>query len=174
MKGEQGSIALEMAVVLPFFIVFCLFLSWLLALARAEALLRDAVQEAVKTAAAYAYPVGLVTNAYQLPPEMEHIKQEVEPYLPYTANMLIKDITVNSGTSSNILMEFVDRDDRGKPLLNARKLEVKDVLIPTFSDESHSYFGMTAEYRVQLPLPFMKREIVLRETAVERCWVGKK
>src|SRR5690606_5512697 len=84
------------------------------------------------------------------------------------------ELPVHRVWAEPLLEQFVDRKRDGTLLLDSSRLTVSGVILPTFKSESESYFGLSAEYRMKLPIPFFKREIVLTSSAVERCWVGER
>lgn len=190
---EKGSITVEAAIILPLVLGCCALLAWLLLLARTEAALQEAVNEAVKTTAAHAYPLDVLAVTYRHHPLVQEWEKRINAFLPKSIQIMLQEqwpasLSPRSGEGLGVwsessihdrwatpyLMEFVDRNWRGEPLLKQDRLKVSRVLLPTFTSESTSYFGMVAEYRMTLPVPFFQREIVLKAAAVERCWVGEK
>lgn len=193
-SNERGSVTLEAAIALPLLLCMSLALSWLLLTARVESLLREAVDEAVRTTAAHTYPLDLAVHAYRTAnEEIQNIENQIERYLPYSLKALFQDrkqrTLPGTGTDDGrewsdsdfhrlwaepFVMTFVDRGADGEPLLDPERLVVQSVLIPTFVSEDSSYFGISAEYRMTLPIPFFTPEVVFRAAAIERCWVGDK
>ncbi|GAA3404578.1 hypothetical protein GCM10020370_24490 [Paenibacillus hodogayensis] len=57
-------------------------------------------------------------------------------------------------------------------VLKADKLSVTRVVLPRFGSDDNRLIGITAEYTVKLPIPFVRKTITLRKTAVERIWTG--
>jgi len=188
--NEKGSVTLEAAVALPLLLVFGFALSLALLAARTEAALREAVDEAVQTTAAHMYPVGLLTNAYKKLPFVEDMESTLDRYLPYSIKVMLQEkvslpsrvggtgtwneADVHRRWAEPFVMSFVDRNGAGKPLLDRERLVVTAVQLPTFVAEDVSYFGIAAEYRLTLPIPFAPRDIVFTAVALERCWVGDK
>lgn len=188
--NEKGSITLEAVVALPLVLVFGFALSLALLAARTEAALREAVDEAVQTTAAHMYPVGLLTGAYRKLPFVEDMESAIDRFMPYSIKVILQEKlslpsrvggtgTWNEGEfhrrwAEPFVMSFVDRDVSGNPLLDRERLVVTAVQLPTFVAEDVSYFGIAAEYRMTLPIPFAPREIVFTAVALERCWVGDK
>jgi|GEM_PF-2975854 len=192
--GERGSATIEAAVTLPLFVCLCVILMWLFLTARAEAALQDAVQEAVKTTAAHAYPADLLLNAFQQHTFVQQWEHRIDEFVPETIRMMLKEQLIKNtvppdadtklnGWSNHpshdewagpFVMQFVDRNSNGDPVLERNRLTVRSVLLPTFSSEETSYFGIVAEYQMPVPIPFFREDIVLRASAVERTWVGEK
>ncbi|HZG56023.1 hypothetical protein [Paenibacillus sp.] len=189
--NEKGSVALEAAVALPFLLCLVLAFASLLLAGKTEAALREAVDEAVKATAAHAYPVDLAARAVKENEFVRQLEEQIGRLLPYSAKALLQERLAPeaSGASSTpawtdaaahrvwaepFVMSFVDRNPKGEPLLERERLTVSAALLPNFATEGGSYFGLAAEYRFALPIPFLNRDVVLTAYAVERCWVGEK
>lgn len=66
-----------------------------------------------------------------------------------------------------IVYAFCDSSSLGKS-----RFKVTSVTLPSMEQGGKAYFGIEAEYRYQLPIPFMSQTIVIRKRAYERAWVG--
>ncbi|WP_233531145.1 TadE/TadG family type IV pilus assembly protein [Paenibacillus alkalitolerans] len=193
LRQEHGSIALEAAIVLPFFLAFFLTLSFFLSVAQMKTALQDAVDEAVKTTAAHSYPVDLLVHAYRDLPAFQQVESAIDRFLPYEIKVMLgwnKDRkieglpldTVFEGEKTRVLeawikpmiASFADRTASGRNRIREDRLVIRSVTIPNFTDERESYFGMTVQYKIPVPIPFIGGEITLTESAYERCWVGNK
>ena len=188
--NARGSVAVEAVLTLPLLLIFGLALVWLLLAARTEAALREAVEETVKTAAAYAYPVDLVLGYAAGTEQAQWVEAQISALLPETVRSLLhrewfgelsgggeaewSDLAVHKAWAEPLLRTFVDRNAAGSPLLDSERLFVKAVILPTFGTDERSYFGLEAEYRMKIPVPFFPQEIVFTAAALERCWVGEK
>ncbi len=62
LRKEDGSITLEAAMILPFFLFFIIFLSMIIRLAVADMALYKAASETTETVVAYAYPVKVAKD----------------------------------------------------------------------------------------------------------------
>lgn len=192
MKNERGSFALEAALTLPLFLFVCIALVWLLQLARIESALQEAVDEAVKTTAAHSYPLDLLVHAYRENPNIQALEQQIERFLPYSVKAMLQDrlqrqlpigggaarvwsdASIHDRWATPFVLQFADRDRSGRPYLQEERLTIRSVAIPTFLSDETSYFGIEAEYRVNVPVPFVNKTIVLSAASIERCWVGEK
>lgn len=149
------------------------------------------VKESVQTAASYAYPADLIVHAYQAHPLFQQLESTMEQLIPYELKAVMAwrgertlgerpdalaleppDVAVSAVKA--FVWRYVDQRADGTPYLQEERLSITNVQLPTFQDESRSIVGITAEYRIRLPIPFIKKEIVLVESAYERCWVANK
>jgi len=182
---------MESVLILPLLLFFGLTLTWLLLAARTEAALREAVEEAVKTAAAYAYPVDLAAEYISNTEKVQLIENQVSTFLPESIRSWLhrtilgelsdgreeavwSELPVHRIWAEPLVRSFIDRTAGGTPLLHPERLSVKAVILPTFRSDEDSYIGVEAEYRMPLPVPFFSKEIVFTAAALERCWVGGK
>jgi len=191
--NERGSVAIEAAIVLPTLICLCLAIVWYISLARTEAALREAVDEAVKTTAAHAYPADLLLHAYRNNAMVQSLEMQIEQMLPYSVKTILEERKLRTlppvgqekkrewsrgakheAWAEPFLAKFVDKSPSGVPSLDPDRIRVTAVLLPDMFTDETSYFGLAAEYRLTLPIPFVRPSIVLTASAVERCWVGRK
>lgn len=63
--------------------------------------------------------------------------------------------------------------DRNVLLGREGELRVTRVRLPSWNDPEEAYFGLEAEFRLPLPIPFFRKEIVLKHRAMERIWTGR-
>jgi hypothetical protein len=193
LQKETGSLTLETAVTVPLFFCFCLLLAWIVMVAKTEALLRDAVDEAVKSTAAHAYPLDLIARVYENHPHIQELEQRLERFLPYSVRALLDgrrqkalppledsqtvkwvEPGFHRTWAAPLVMEFVDEDQQGRPQLERERLTIERIALPTFLREEGSYFGLVVSYRVPIPIPFLQKQWILSASAIERCWVGDK
>lgn len=57
-------------------------------------------------------------------------------------------------------------------VLKEDRLTVTEVVLPSFSDPDKRFIGITAQYTVKLPIPFLNKTVTLRKKAYERIWTG--
>ncbi|WP_127584517.1 hypothetical protein [Paenibacillus koleovorans] len=81
---EDGGIALEAALVMPFFLAFVLALAVLLKLGMADLALQRALSETVKPIAAYAYPVELAALEVKQAYDRSEVGSEVNEVIART------------------------------------------------------------------------------------------
>jgi predicted lipase len=191
-RQERGSIVLETLLILPFFLTFFLMLSFLLSVAQTKLALQDAVDEAVKTAAAHAYPVDLLVNAYRNHPAVQQVQSSIDRFLPEEIKRLLTWNQSERGSGNGTLVfegeqarwfdawlvpdiiSYSDRTASGQSRLKKERVTIRSVTLPDFLNEEGAYFGMTVEYTIPIPIPFIRGKITLVESSYERCWVGKK
>jgi hypothetical protein len=160
---------------------------------RLETILKEAVDETVKLVTANAYPAKLIVdnannalgrqitenNIFQFIPEdvLVFLEQILLSNKTKETNGVMNDIWENTNVHERwivpIIMLTVDKNMSNKPLLNKQRLNVVGVRLPTFNNENESYFGLVVEYRLPSPVPFLRKEVVLKVASMERCWVGE-
>nr|WP_275983805.1 pilus assembly protein [Paenibacillus hamazuiensis] len=57
-------------------------------------------------------------------------------------------------------------------VLKPEHLRVTDVKLPNLENKEEAFIGIEAEYELKLLVPFYRKTLVLRKSAVERAWVG--
>jgi hypothetical protein len=73
-----------------------------------------------------------------------------------------------------ILILYTDSGVGGKKWVSPHQVNVTKVLFPDLKNKDEAYFGIEAEYRVNLFIPFFQKHVVLKARAYERAWVGTK
>jgi hypothetical protein len=170
--------------IVPFYILFLVIIIWLNYLIEVEVALREAVAETVKITASYAYPAPFIIK------EANFLEQELSSILPsYVRELLslwnemdnVLRMEQNSLWSSypafesgveSLIMNHLDKNERLIFKINPDRLSIRSVAFPNFKNEYEQYFGITIEYRQPFPLPWVRQEINLSASAIERCWVG--
>lgn len=191
-RKEDGSITLEAAMILPFFLFFILFLTMFIRLAVADMALYKAASETTEVVSAYAYPfqlpkqgvTNLITNNLpNLPPE---IKVKIDPTVALNwANDGLKFFGIDvQGSIENLfegnvkgiieptLQEKFKEATGGWNFFDESNLKVTNVELPSLVGGSDDFLEINVEYRFDLSIPFVDKEIVLKKTAFERVWSG--
>ncbi|MDF2721347.1 MAG: hypothetical protein K0Q59_1022 [Paenibacillus sp.] len=57
-------------------------------------------------------------------------------------------------------------------VLNRDSLTIVEVELPSFTSRDQPFIGITAEYTVRLPIPFLDKRVTLRKRGYERLWFG--
>ncbi|MEF3301613.1 TadE/TadG family type IV pilus assembly protein [Paenibacillus sp. GYB003] len=57
-------------------------------------------------------------------------------------------------------------------VLKEDRLSVHEVELPRLADSGKRFVGITAQYTVKLPIPFVNKSVTIRKKAYERIWTG--
>lgn len=197
---EQGSLTLEAALILPWFLAFVLALMALIQLSVADISLRTAVSETAQQISTHMYPVQVafeqlkgikaVKNTMEIVKIFEERRKRAEekgelsddvtmwisiPIL--TAVVEIKQ-AVEDGYKSleasmaNTAMKPLVLAYADKTILDEEKLEIVKVDLPRFIDKSRAYIGIEAQYKQKLFVPFFDITVNIRKKSYERVWLG--
>lgn len=203
-KKENGSIVVEATLVLPFFLLFVIFLTSMIKLAIYDVAVEHAVSEATKQIATHAYPVLYAKDAAKSGFDKTPVGQNFNTYMTEASAMkdqidanigLISGIFDSSiGSSYNLtldklkgmltggigvggeaasLLSPVVRHYSDVKLANKEDLIVTKVTLPNILVNGGSpYLGIEVSYKVDLPLPFVKKQLEIKKQAYERVWIG--
>jgi hypothetical protein len=67
--------------------------------------------------------------------------------------------------------KLVMQSDNAKRLKGER-IKVVKVVLPEMGNHDKAYIGIEAEYEFSLPVPFIRKTVVIGRTSYERTWVG--
>lgn len=188
LRAEYGGMAVEAALIMPFFLVFILLLISFMTIGMADAALSAAVSETAKQAAAHLYPIALAAEEVSSGKVGQTLGSLLE-------NMqMFNELILENGSDADSLLylpaEEMWRDlaesvavkwltplvlknaDRGILRGQDDRLRIVKVTLPDLRDKANAYFGIEAEYTVTLPIPFFRKAIVLKKRAYERAWIG--
>lgn len=192
---EQGSIVVESSIIMPFFLAFVIAMISFVQIAVAEMALHSSVSETVKQISTQYYPIYVLSQSEQrkklqslklseiTPENLKETDQFSGDYSTFIPEFLQNMFLDQKGYMNSIQSEanlFIARksvlpilrlftDDK---MLNPTNLEVIDVTLSSMNDKKASFFGITASYKLKLFIPFMHRELDIRQTAIERVWIG--
>lgn len=190
-KDKRGSITLEAAVFMPFFIFFLVFLIILIRFAIVDIALNQAVSETTKQISTQAYPIERIVDTVSgIVRENEYV-QEIESEILDAKNQLeiaigeddFQELIVNPAKEAGGSFVGAVGGLALKPiivnqleslsainLINPEKINVNIVDLPT---EGNGYFiGIVVEYEFDLSLPFFEKTYIVRKKSYERLWVG--
>lgn len=179
---STGFFSLEALLVLPIFLGFCAVLLWGLEVARVQAVLQEAVDEAVSVTASVAYGLTVVDHIALPAPLAEGLAQweALVPLFGTTLQEKITDAVEQAVTHVAVhqrwvipfVSRFLDKGEAGKPQLHPKRMRLTHITLP-IPTQGQYMFGLTLQYTLPVPIPFFsKRTVVLTATAIERCWVG--
>ncbi|MFD2046156.1 hypothetical protein ACFSTA_11765 [Ornithinibacillus salinisoli] len=189
-RKENGSITLEAAMILPFFLFFILFLTMIIRLAVADMALYKAASETSELVVAYAYPVAVTKQGATdfIDNKIKSIESETDVditgAIEWTKQGLDFFGVDIQGSIENLfedgLRDLIEPTVQNKfkeatggwNFFKEDNLEVTNVEIPSLVGGSDDYLEINVQYTFDLSLPFVNEEIVLKKTSYERIWNG--
>ncbi|MFD1017674.1 TadE/TadG family type IV pilus assembly protein [Thalassobacillus hwangdonensis] len=186
LKREDGSITLEAAMILPFFLLFVVFLATLIRIAVVEMTIEETVSETTEMVATHAYPITFIDSSPQnfVDRHLKGIsmKQVTLSNVEKLVNAKLPSITIDGGSDfvqslsyeklNPIIQESFEKKLDGS-IFDSSKLKVVDIEIPSdINGGKDSYLGLTVQYEMKAFIPFIERNIVLKKRGVERLWTG--
>lgn len=189
-RKSDGSITLEAAMVVPFFMFFILFLTILIRLAVADMALYKAAAETSEIVVAYAYPAETVKEGISgyMNNKIKNIEKEkdidIEGATKWAKESLdffgvdVKGAIENfiESLTADVLTPVV----RGKfeqatgnwNFFNPDKLKVNNVEIPSLAGGKGEFLEINVQYEFDLKIPFVDKTLILEKTSYERIWNG--
>lgn len=195
-KNERGSVTLEAAVVMPFFILFIVFLIFMIRFALIDIAINQAAGETAKNVATQVYPAKRLVDVAM---------DSLEPSGKYAeiisdAKGIAEDI-ISGFEQLGLTEEFYDMvgtvgdavEDAGNDAISSVASGVVHPLVlkelePAIAigfveedkvntkrvsmGEGFKYIELVVEYEVELPIPFLERTFKLQKKAYERLWIG--
>lgn len=189
-RKDDGSITLEAAMILPFFMLFIVFLATLIRISVADMALYKAAAETNEIVVAHAYPAEVIRTGVE-----DFAKNKVQSVLPGDlevdhltewGNQALEFFGVDAGASIANYLETLAEESILQPILqdkfeqaagdtffNSDNLEVTNVILPSLAGGSGGdYFQIEVTYEIPISIPFVNRSIILSKTASERLWTG--
>lgn len=178
----KGSITLEAAMILPFFLLFVVFLATLIRISIAEIGLEESVSSTTQTIATHAYPATYVTET---PASIidDRIKgatmdlislENVEKW----SGKSLSDFGVGE-TGLNVIEQLSQGAIESSVQENFRENVPGSFFNPDdikatveLPADIKGMVSITAEYKLDIVLPFVDRTIILKKRATERLWTG--
>ncbi|MCJ7840232.1 pilus assembly protein [Lederbergia sp. NSJ-179] len=181
-KKEDGSLTLEAAMVMPFFLLFIVFLATIIRISVVDMALRTAVNDTTEMIATHVYPVTLLENTAR-----SALDEKVKTYTKDTVNLdqvtdlasrLLSEFGINimdhvnavAGTALTPMVRSNFDKSMEDGFFDKDRLTV-EVDAPS-SFRPGAYIGVTATYEVGITAPFVNKKIKLRKKAYERLWSG--
>jgi hypothetical protein len=209
-SGNEGSIVLEAALVMPMFLAFIIALISLMRICIIEAAFDHALSDLTKQTAAHMYAIELIYDeahsteaGQQVFQHLERIKEArngvleaedwVADYALFVPDPILDLVAFEKRHRENIEQSaerqmyaslnkifrplvawYTDTGVSGDKWINPYQVNVTKVMFPDFRNKDEAYFGIEAEYRVNLFIPFFQTHVILKARAYERAWVGMK
>src|SRR5690625_2125442 len=193
-KNERGSVTLEAAVVMPFFILFVVFLIFMIRFALIDIAINQAAGETAKNVATQVYPAKRLVDT---------VMDNLQPSGKYTeiiqdAKGIAEDI-LSGMDQLGLTEQFYDTveslgdaaEDAGNDAISSVASGVVQPLVlkelePAIAigfveedkvnvkrvsmGEGFKYIELVVEYEIELPIPFIERTFKLQKKAYERLW----
>lgn len=188
-KNERGSVTLEAAVVMPFFILFIVFLIFMIRFALIDIAINQASSETAKNIATQVYPAKRIADL---------AIESIEPSGKYAevigdAQEVAEDIILGfeqlgltetfyetiESTGNDVISASVSGVVRPlvlselEPAIAIGFIDPEKVIVKQASmGEGFKYVEIIVEYEVELPIPFIERTFKIQKKAYERLWTG--
>lgn len=192
--GEQGSIVLEAAIVMPMVMMTLLVFIIFLRLCIVQMALNSAVSQAVREVAAHIHPVYLAwqearkdqaeSSDSTLPAEQSEwrdIAAEAAGWLPEPAGALVSSALKGdwqplqnmaaAEIGRGVIEPFI-RQFANEAVLDPQRMRLQRLELPDMKEKKKAHIAIEAEYEFSLRWPFGGRPIMLRAQALERVWVS--
>lgn len=183
-RKEDGSITLEAAVFMPFFILFLVFLLYMIKFALIDIALNRATSETAKQIATQVYPLQVTRDAVEnvVTDKYEEITADLGDNKALIENELTASLTADligkleegangmAADALTILVQsyLVEADQMN--IVEKDNVKVKTVVLPVISGAKT--VEITTRYELDLPIPFIERTFILEKKAVEQAWLG--
>lgn len=188
---ERGSIIVEAAMMMPLFLTLMIAMVSFIQIAVAEMALQHAVSETTKQVAAHMYPAYLLSQTKrgdqmaEVLQDIDAVKEEFgsistfsDDYAALIPEPVVQLLSLDTRPGDvgellkntlvlQLLNVYVD-----ERLLNKQQLKVTASHLPNVFDKQQAYFGITAQYELNLFIPFIRQTLTLSKTAYERVWIG--
>jgi hypothetical protein len=184
--GQDGSITLETALVMPMFLLLVFFLLFLVQTSIVTMAVHGALSQSVRLAAASWYPISLLkqNEGSQQPAgswsdKLSGVKEtmsEFGQWLPSPLNDWSQRLADGDWTpeqqAAGLTFRQLTLQLADSRVLDPDRFTVTSVHLPKGSDPSQAFVTVEAEYRLPFRVPFLNRPVVIRSSARERAWLG--
>lgn len=189
---EDGSLTLEAAMVMPFFMLFIIFLATLIRISIADMALYKATSETSEVIVSFGYPAEIVrstaeeiaTNKLESLMPKEVKLDEVIGWANDGIEYFFPDVDVGGSIESffdsiaegpleaMIQNKFADTVGN-ETVFKKENLKVENVDVPSLAGGSGGgYLKIDVSYDVDISFPFVNKTITLKKTSYERLWTG--
>lgn len=193
-EGEQGSIVLEAALVMPLLLIVLVFFIVLIRLCAVQLAVQSAASQTVRQIASHIRPAELAFQQVsdKLPDELlepaqeelsdwSSIAAEAAEWLPDPAGSIasaalqgdwqplenMAATELGRSVVEPVLKEYAD-----SAMLDADLLRLSSLTLPDLKNKEEPYLTIAVEYEFPFRLPFVDQPFVLKEQASERVWVS--
>ncbi|QGH34096.1 hypothetical protein GI584_08715 [Gracilibacillus salitolerans] len=192
-RKEDGSITLEAAIVMPFFVLFLVFLIYMVKFALVDIAINRATSEATKQVATQLYPamvvVDEVKNAGSSIPKYAELDGDLSENINRIETSVIATLgeanyntikeqagaAVEGAAASvftSVVTHYLEVEEQMN-IVETDNVQVTSAKIPNiFSDGGDKYVELTTEYELDLPIPFIEEPFIFEKHSKERAWIG--
>lgn len=192
-KKEDGSITLESTILMPFFILFLVFLIYMVKFSLVDIAINRATSEAAKQIATQLYPAQVLVDEvhavaqsnpkYQaleagLTQNMDLIEQSVKDTLGESTYNNIKQkvgqtLDEASAAALNPLVKHYLKTENQMNIVDSSNVKVTTAKLPNvFSSSGNKFVELTTQYELDLPIPFIDKTFIIEKHAKEQAWIG--
>lgn len=193
LNKEDGSITLEAAIFMPFFVLFLVFLMYMIKFALVDIAINRATSETAKQIATQIYPAQLLVDEVQAKAEGNEKYQELQAGVLENLNLIEEAVksTLGENTYNNIkekagetlegaaampitlvVKRYLASESEAN-IIDIENVKVTSAKLPNvFSASGNKYVEITTEYELDLPIPFIKEPFIIEKFAKERAWTG--
>jgi hypothetical protein len=187
--SNGGGVTLETALVMPIFLMFVFFLIFIVKTAVISMALHGVLSQTTRQAASAWYPISLGLEQARSSKLIQQTEQWNDSWLKVGETVSqygkwlpspMKEWAEQSTSGSLSLEQHAAKLALGqlmKPFidesaLDANRLTLSTVSLPDEEDKNKAFLTLKAEYVLPYQVPFLGRQLVLRESARERAWIG--
>ncbi|MGN8645408.1 TadE/TadG family type IV pilus assembly protein [Gracilibacillus sp. HCP3S3_G5_1] len=192
-RKEDGSITLEAALVMPFFILFLVFLMYMIKFALVEIAINRATSEATKQVATQLYPAEVVVDEVHTAASGTDIYQDLVPGIQENIELIEESVKETLGEENyntikgragavldeasaavftSVVNMYLEKEEEMN-IVDRDNVKVTSAVLPNiFSSSGNKYVEITTQYELDLPIPFIDEPFIIEKHSKERAWVG--
>jgi len=185
---EEGSVTLEAALVMPVFLLFAIFLTFLIQTCVTTMALHGALSQTARQAASMWYPLSMAQESFSnteageglesVNRKLSGMKEMLEQYgslLPSPLSEWAEEAASRSWSieenAAIPLFEALMEKIADPRVLDKDRLSIVKVALPD-SEGNDGNLTLESKYRLPMKVPFLGRALTLRASATERSWIG--
>jgi hypothetical protein len=188
-SGSSGGITLETALIMPMFMLVIIFLIFLVQTSIISMALHGALSQTARQAASVWYPVALATDKARGSELNRQIEQwngkwlsvadtlsQYGEWLPSPMNNWAEQasdasFSLEDNVAKHAFGQLIDQFT-DKRVLDKERITLTAVELPDVENRDKAFLTIEAEYPLPMRIPFLGRQLVIRESARERAWIG--
>ncbi|WP_058305881.1 TadE/TadG family type IV pilus assembly protein [Gracilibacillus massiliensis] len=192
-KQEDGSITLEAAIFMPFFILFLVFLIYMVKFSLIDIAVNRATSETAKQIATQIYPAKVLVDEVHTLAKSNEKYSELEAGVAENIDLIETSVTETLGEDTyndikakvgqpldeagaaaltTVVRNYLQLEDQ-RNIVESENVKVTEAKLPNvFTSGGSEYVELTTQYELDLPIPFIKETFIIEKRAKERAWVG--